>query len=694
MNALFKPETALTRCRKNIFGIGILFFLIAILYSNTFHVSWQFDDTPNILDRKELHLTKLHWHQMKHTFYKDGHIYRPISCLSFALNYYAGRDNVVGYHLVNTGIHLMAAIFLFLFIRQSMSLPVVRDKYQPDAYSIALIATILWAANPVQTQAVTYIVQRMTSLGGMFYIMAMFFFLKGRISSRPSSRIVYYTLCGLSALMSFGSKENTILLPVSLFLFDIMLIRGASLSSWLRQNAKWVVVAALIIVCIGLAYLYLVRGSHLFSFMGGYRKFRVFTLGERLLTEPRVIMFYLSLLFYPNPNRLCINHDILFSRSLFDPPTTFLAILTIVLMVIGALIIARKRPLMAFAVLFFFINHIVEFEHRNYVPSMLIFIPMAALLIRLISRYRIKPLMHLIIVSFTTLLIMGYGNAAYERNVIWRTKESIWLDSIEKYPDLWRPYLNLGNYYVKNNQPQKALFYSMEALSKRYPINTGDKHLTYYNIGVAYQKLGQNDKALFYYDQALKIHPFYARTHLNKGVILTRKGHMDLAIKAFKTAIRLDREEPLAYTNLGILFIKKGLLDEALEYLEKARKLAPDNNRVLKTLGHAYIAGGFYNEAFKAFQKAQRINPYDIQIHLYVAEIYSIKKMVQKRDKIIKNLVNNFSLSILEKYIKGSTMEGNMLETLSPERETLVPLIIDALVEKSKNYYNLVGSIQ
>ena len=111
MNALLKSETALTRCRENIFAIGILFFLIIILYSNTFHAPWQFDDPPNILDRQELHLTKLDWQQVKHTFYKNGRVSRPISCLSFALNYYFGKDRVFGYHLVNIGIHLMAAIF-------------------------------------------------------------------------------------------------------------------------------------------------------------------------------------------------------------------------------------------------------------------------------------------------------------------------------------------------------------------------------------------------------------------------------------------------------------------------------------------------------------------------------------------------------------------------------------------------------
>ena len=110
-------------------------------------------------------------------------------------------------------------------------------------------------------------------------------------------------------------------------------------------------------IIIALIYLQLVRGGGIFSFMGGYER-RTFNLTERLLTEPRIIIFYITQLLYPMPNRLSVNHDLTISHSLISPPSTLLAILFISCLIIGAFIISRKWPLMTFSILFFFLNHI------------------------------------------------------------------------------------------------------------------------------------------------------------------------------------------------------------------------------------------------------------------------------------------------------------------------------------------------
>ena len=222
-----ESEAHLSSYRKNVFAIATIFIIILAIYSNTFHASWHFDDEPSILDRKAIHLTEITWPQIKKTFFNDeGNLYRPAACLSLALNYYFGKDNVFGYHLVNISIHVLASIFLFLFIYHTLNLAILKARYGPNSYFIALLATVLWATNPIQTQAVTYIVQRMASMAGMFYVMSMYFYLKGRTSRQRLLTISHYFFCFVAAILAFGSKENAAMLPISIFLFDLFLIQG------------------------------------------------------------------------------------------------------------------------------------------------------------------------------------------------------------------------------------------------------------------------------------------------------------------------------------------------------------------------------------------------------------------------------------------------------------------------------------
>lgn len=355
-----ESETHLSSCRKNVFAIVTIFTIILAIYSNTFHASWHFDDEINILKNEPLHLNEFSWQNIKKTFFAslDGSegIYRPVACFSFALNYYFGKDNVLGYHFVNISIHLLASIFLFLFLDHTLNLPLLKARYRPNSYFIALLATVLWTINPIQTQAVTYIVQRMASMAGMFYIMSMYFYLKGRTSTKRLLTISHYFFCFVTAILAFGSKENTAMLPISILLFDLFLIQGLT-----KENIKKNSLIFLILILIPVALALVLKGPSIFSenLLSGYER-RGFTLLERLLTEPRIILFYISLLLYPMPDRLCITHDILISQSPINPPTTIIAIFTIIIILGLTIIKSKKWPLVAYCILFYFLNHIIE----------------------------------------------------------------------------------------------------------------------------------------------------------------------------------------------------------------------------------------------------------------------------------------------------------------------------------------------
>jgi hypothetical protein len=501
------PETSLTGCRKNLFAFAALLLMVLITYSNTFHASWHFDDENNILKNKPLHLTELNIQNIKKTFFADwngsGKLYRPVACLSFALNYYFGKTNVFGYHLVNLLIHLLTSFFLYLFIQNTLNLPSIKAKYGPNSYFIALLATLLFAINPIQTQAVTYIVQRMTSMAGMFYIMAIYLYLKGRTSARYSIRAACYILCFASGVLAVGSKENAAMLPITILLFDLFLIQGVS-----KKNVKRCFFLFLFTMLICLCLALLLKGPSIFNVQDLPSRYlnRGFSLGERLLTEPRVILFYISLLLYPMPNRLCLEHDITISTGLITPVSTIISIMAIVLMFCLACAWARKRPLISFCVLFFLMNHLIEasvfpleliFEHRNYLPSMLFFVPIAILLSKGIDFFSNRRCFQALLISFVVLVLIGWGHSTYVRNMIWENDGTLFFDCVQKYPDLARPHHNLGVYYGKLNMYQNAIDEYLISLTKENRNNLMARNWTFYNLGSIYQKMGKDKKALF-----------------------------------------------------------------------------------------------------------------------------------------------------------------------------------------------------
>ncbi len=395
-------------------AFALLFFLVFLIYSNTFQASWHLDDYHNILNNPRLKIENLQPQSIIQTFYASfdrgqyskSKIYRPVACLTFALNWYFGQDNPFGYHLINIAIHFSTAFLLFLTILTLFESPNLRRKYKGSEYFIALLAAVLWAINPIQTQAVTYIVQRMASMAAMFYIAGIFFYLKARLDDSRSARILFYLGCCLAFIFALGSKENAVLLPISLILVEFIFFQDLSRPHTRRAFFAIIAGGAIVIGVVGA--LLFINGNPLGVLSYSHRPF---TPLQRLLTEPRIVFFYLSQIFYPVATRLSIEHDISVSTSIMDPWSTIPSLIAVFLLIGIGLWQMRKRPVLSFAILFFFLNHAVEstiiglelaFEHRNYLPSLFLFFPVAMGLKWLLDFYRDKKsLMHHVLLSFT-----------------------------------------------------------------------------------------------------------------------------------------------------------------------------------------------------------------------------------------------------------------------------------------------------
>ncbi len=231
-----------------------------------------------------------------------------------------GERDVFGYHLVNISIHCLTSCLLYFTILNLLQTPNLRDRFQGNEPFIALLATALWALHPVQTQAVTYIVQRMASLATLFYLAGIYLYLKGRCVRAPGRRYLLFGLCLLCYLLAMGTKKNTVTLPAAWLLIEIVFYMAPGFFKRTKIKLMGAAVVIGLVLFYGLLLFYW-QENPLSTIAAGYQQ-RPFTLTERLLTEFRVMVFYLSQLFYPVPQQFSIVHDFALSKSLVDPWTT------------------------------------------------------------------------------------------------------------------------------------------------------------------------------------------------------------------------------------------------------------------------------------------------------------------------------------------------------------------------------------
>lgn len=675
--------------RHHAVALLLLILLIFTVYSNTFDAGWHLDDNTNILDREAIHLSSLDWNSLKKTFIADNgnQLYRPVVCLTLALNWYLGQDKTVGYHWVNLLVHCIAACFLYLVLYHTLSLPGSRRPAGVDVQFVALLGASLWAINPMQIQAVTYIVQRMTSMAGMFYIMSLYFYLRFRSVSQPKSRLFFLFACTAAALLAVGSKQNAWTLPVTFFLAEVLMVRdsreiGTKTIFFFGVGATAVLLVAVLALNLELKQL----------LVEGYEA-RSFSLTERLLTEPRILTYYLSQLFYPIPGRFSIAHDFPLSTSLLSPVSTGLSILFLVSLLITGLFLTRKHPLAAFAIFFFFLNHLIEstiiplelvFEHRNYLPSMFLFAPLALFLIRALDRWHGKTVVHVSLCVLVTGLVITIGHATYLRNADWKTETSLWTAAVEKAPGIWRPWHSLGHDYAMRNRPREAIALFRTALEKRATVNKNDKYLTHYSLGNQYHLLKDYPRALYQYERTALVNENFAGALNNKAAVMVDLGRISEAKRLFYlSALNNPAGRSMALSNLGYLMLKDNRIQEALAYLEAAHAETPRDTLTLTRLGYAYTQNGQLGKALLSFRKANAIEPFDLITQLYLADVYEQAGMHGRKEKAMMAFIDAITVSDLDKLLCEKADEDRKYHSILLDGSRLLKLMSVALPHKS-----------
>jgi len=680
----------------------LLCMMILLVYSNTFHASWHLDDITNILLNKNIQVQSWSpdtWVLSIRSPFVNGPgqnatLYRPVAMVTFALNWLWGKDNVTGYHLVNIGIHCATATLLYLTLLSLLGAPNLRKRYCGKEHFIALLATVLWALHPIQTQAVTYIVQRMAILSAFFYLAGIYFFVQGRISNKGRKKVLFYGLVFISYVLALGTKEHTITLPAALLLVECIFFLEPSFFK--QKNFRWVTILTIVLIIILLiALLCFWLGNPVSFVLEGYRQ-RPFTLYERLLTESRVLIFYLSQLFYPIPQHFSIMHDFPLSQSLFNPLSTIISIGIILILILYSILNLRRTPLLCFSILFFFLSHTVEstviglelvFEHRNYLPSLFLFLPVASGLKSMIDNYKKKqPALGLFLICFITLLIMSLGMSTYLRNNRWANEKTLWEDAIKHAPRQARPYQNIAMYMEKRGRLHEAFSLYDKALQMEDPRPELARFISLGNLGNIYKKMFKYKNAASCLREAIRygVDAETLKVRYNLVLCLLNIGREKEAIKHLNWLLSRQKDNPVFLSAKGFVLFKQGRFKEAASLLRRALKQNPFDKNTLLVTGMVFSATGNYKRANWYLQQARKRFPNNPVIYYGILE--NAIKMNDKSliNKIMADILNRFRFGTIETFFNYRIHGFDYIyDTFVPINDSIVIPPLAAYISRS-----------
>jgi tetratricopeptide (TPR) repeat protein len=708
----------------------LLIGLTLIGYFHTFNAPFHFDDSINISDNPYIRVVHLSAEKLYNAAFKSIAPNRPVANITLALNYYAGQYNTFGYHLVNILIHLINGILIFFFIRVTLRInkgfSYLKDFEHSDLTNTAnydipsFLVALIWMVHPLQIESVTYIVQRMNSLAAMFYLLSLLLYIKGRLNQMAAAGLsdknltpskhtwLYFAASMIAWILGLGTKEITVTLPLVAFLYEWYFFQQTD-TAWFKKSLKYIV--AILVVIIAIGWLYIVRhpmyiGKNPISWLMAAYEIRNFTLPERLWTELRIVILYIGLLLYPNPNKLQFDYDFPISHGLFNPMTTFYSLLLIIALIFIAIALVRKNRLISFFILWFFITLSVEstfiplelvFLHRTYLPSIgfiFIFVSLILYLVAAIPDKASKTanLQNVILWFIFTPIVALLIFATYQRNEVWRDETSFWKHELALSPNKTRPHLGMGHCYEDSGQFDKALseYETGLKLNPLYPE-------TYINAGNIYSRKKMYDKAILYYTTAIRLVPNYGGAFNDLGNAYAGMRKMKDAATAFQKAIKFDPSLDEPHINLGNVYAETGNIDNAIHEYRIAEELNPNDGLVHKMLGRFYTEKNMIAEAGRHLEKAVQLVPNDadarVNYGLNLATRNRIREALEQYNAALRIKPNSISahynLGILYQrtgQIDGAQTEFEKVQKIDPRNtESKINL---ATIASNKGLFN------
>jgi tetratricopeptide (TPR) repeat protein len=666
------------RSRSGALAPVVLALAVVLVYLGSLEGAFVFDDVPAILENPTLrHPGNLAGVLLPPGDEAGTVGGRPVLNLSLAVNYAWGGPRTRSYHVVNLAVHVAATLLLFGLIRRTLgrddagaggtgipsrpgntasgngarpaaasaggpgstrwrlpprrhcepappgmepdprtALPWTSPWSDADGLGIAFLASLLWAVHPLQTEAVTYVVQRAESLMGTFYLLTLYCFVRyaGRdpgaraaLPGRNAGRGGWAVLAVLACLLGMATKEVMVSAPLAVLLYDRTFVAGSVRGAWRERRGLYLGLAATWLVLAGL-----VAGTH---GRGGSAGFAApAAVWPYALTQCQAIVHYLRLAFWPDP--LVFDYGIALVRH---PADVLPQALLLLLLLAGTAVALRRRPAVGFAAGCFFAvlapsSSLVPVatepmaEHRMYLPlaavSILAVVAVLAALARLTPRIARSGFC-----ALGAAAALGLGAATVRRNRDYRSELALWTDTVRKAPGNPRAHNDLAEAMLAAGEPAKAAAEFAAAVQV-----DPDYAPARYNLGVTLLDSGRPQEAIPHLEQALAAPRHQAELHLYLGEAFERTGQRAGAVSHYGEALRLDPGNVEAAFGLGNNLAAQGRYAEAVDALRLAVARAPDQVLIRNNLANALLFSGRVEEAIAEYREALKRDPENVAV--------------------------------------------------------------------------------
>jgi tetratricopeptide (TPR) repeat protein len=565
---------------------ALLLVGVVVAYATSINAPFFFDDVSNLAENPALQPSApIAWQAV------DGDAGatlsgRPLILASFVANRALTGLNPAGFRAGNILIHAVCALLLFGLLRRLLIGPALRRHFSSDPMLAAFAISLLWALHPLQTSAVTYVIQRAESLTALCFIATVYAFMRAVESSVARPWLVASIV---SCALGMTGKETMVVAPVAVLLLDATFVAGGA-GAALRQRGQYY--AALAATWLILLSLVMATGGR-----GGTAGFdSPVSVWGYLLTQCDALVRYAGLIVWPHP--LVFDYGTQVIETFSD--VWWQAVL-VVSALAGSLWLWRRQRAAGSALFWFFLllaptSSFVPIasqtiaEHRLYLALLG---PLALLAAAAWRWFGPKALLPLLAVA------VGFGALTYLRNRDYRSELTLWGDTVEKRPANPRARINLARAYLAAGQTAEAETQLRAAL--RLEPGSADAH---YNLGVLLGRAKQPVAAEAAYREAVRLRPAHAEAWNNLGSIRLDEGKHDEALALFQRAIDARPRYAEARANLSLALLDAGRTAEALTAARAARLADPRSAVAAFALGNASIASGLWGEAHAAYRVA------------------------------------------------------------------------------------------
>lgn len=663
---ILNEHSLISQGRINLIGSVLIILLIIITYGISINNSFQFDDIPRIIQNHNLRnfaslkteYPFLHGKRavVNFTLWLNCRLGGLISSKSFSDESDSNVENYVvwKFRLLNIILHCANGILVYFLTLKILFLTgwlnnVLRRN------NISILVALLFSLHPIQTQAVTYIIQRAELLAAFFQFLALLCYLTARVKHKLwqiipliAGTIVFYVL-------ALESKEQAAIFPLVILLCEILILKNK------RENRLPVfTITTAILLVLTFVFLHNLSITYKGDTAAGF-DIKSISKGHYALTSLRVVFTYLRLLIIPVNQNLDYDYNV--SASFINPPVTLISFVVLLAIVLYAVLISQKHPRYSFCIFFFLVTlapssglvPIVDviFEHRLYLPSFGFFFLVVLLAEKAYSLLKKKNFQKVNVIAyiFSGFIIFICMILTIHRNFVWQTPLTLWRDVVEKSPNKARGYVNLGH-------EQFNLF-----KQEKQTGSVSEKSSKYLN------------DALQNFEKAIQLDPKQPDAYTNLSLVYYELNRGDEAISVLKQAIKLDPENPERYLKLADMYYRLSMHREAVEYFEDIfeknyvlKKHFKNDNKLKNAMAKIYLAYGMslefndsgerygsgfpFAETFEAYNKSLEWEPlpdtyyslavvYDRTQHFQLAVINYRKVLEIKSDYQYAEIIRN-----------------------------------------------------